>query len=59
MGTIQYNSIARITTTSPLTLIAQVGIGSMGGDECLCLRGDGGKHAFLVEAHAVGTASVG
>ena len=28
------------------------------GDEGLCLRGDGGEDAFLIEAHTVGAAAV-
>lgn len=39
--------------------IAQVRVGGVGGDKGLCLRGDWGEHALLVEALAVGAAAVG
>ena len=38
--------------------VAQVWVGGVGWDEGVCLGGDGGEDAFLVEAEAVGAASV-
>ena len=43
----------------PAASVAQVRIGRVGWDESVGLRGDGREDAFLVEAGAVGAASVG
>lgn len=38
--------------------VAQVRVGGMRGDKCLRLRGNGRKHALLVETLAIGAASI-
>ena len=52
MGTIKYNP-ATLALRTP-----QMRICSMGGNESLGLRRDGGKHAFLVETGAVVAAAI-
>ena len=55
---VQRHTLSKSRSATSSSLVAQMGVRSMGRDECLSLRRHWRKHALLVEADAIAAASI-